>query len=788
MNYASSAFKNRALKISLICLFAILGRPVLEGRFSAANSDPAKGEVITFFQPKLLEASELDDDSISVIVTGTTFNAAKNGVIGVGGEITAELPLINAVGAEILGVDLVELGAHPGIATVIKNEVVAASAEKIADYGSAPNKIQISNSLPAQVGVDQLHAQGITGQGVTIAVLDSGNFVPPELRATFGDAVGERMLGQADFVDEGDCPLTAAGFTQNGNYCLTNWETSYDPNGHGSHVTGIIWNPYREEVSGQSLAIAPEAKILSVRVLDEDGVGDYIDVIEGIQYVIDNKDLYGIDVINISLSANVSVPYFADPLNRAVEAAWAAGLTVVTAAGNSGNGPLTVSVPGNDPYVITVGALNTQLTPANFDDDRIPFWSGNGPTHDGFIKPDIVAPGTDIVSIMYLDPTGSNSPEITDTYPEFSQTESLFVMNGTSMSTAVVSGVVALMKQANPSLTPDQIKYRLMASAKAAETDNGDPAFNVLQQGAGRVWAPDAVTSTAIPNDSANQGMDLAADLANPSMPVSPPTGSDSDGDGVDDLLDLCPYTPLDVVANEIGCFGDLNTSPADSDGDGIPDIRDLDSDNDGKSDLKESGFDTAFINSVDQNGNGQIDAGVELGANGAADLLERSADSGVPKYLILDSDGNGSLDFTASRYHYQGPIKRKKTKDGKRELYEMIDPVSDKSIIVGLTDTDDNSWLDLEQANLDNLIIDDVPIDVDLSVDGSGRYFWGGGRYFWGGGRYFWGGGRYFWGGGRYFWGGGLFAGELQLSDGNTSVESNMWQPDRQGEPRTDS
>ena len=127
-----------------------------------------------------------------------------------------------------------------------------------------------------------------------------------------------------------------------------------------------------------------------------------------------------------------------DPLNRAAEAAWAAGIVVVAAAGNQGPGPETITVPGSDPYVITVGAIDGQRTPGYWGDDVVPAWSSTGPTLYGFAKPDVLAPGANLVSFMYNDHDNvANSARLVQEHPDYSATSSLFRMNGTSMATAV---------------------------------------------------------------------------------------------------------------------------------------------------------------------------------------------------------------------------------------------------------------------------------------------------------------------------------------------------------------
>jgi serine protease AprX len=238
-------------------------------------------------------------------------------------------------------------------------------------------------------------------------------------------------------------------------------------------------------------------------------------VVKGIQFVVQQASRFNVRVMNLSLSAPADVPYFVDPLNRAVEAAWLRGITVVAAAGNDGPDPGSVTVPGNDPYVITVGAVDSNRTPGYWADDTLPAWSASGPTGDGFVKPDLLAPGVNIITFMHKDAADpSRSQRIVQLHPDNAATSSLFRMNGTSMSAAVASGVAALILDANPGLEPDQVKYRLMASARPAAM--GQPlalVYPIFRQGTGRIWAPDAVLGTFNRRLSGNPGMDLRADL-----------------------------------------------------------------------------------------------------------------------------------------------------------------------------------------------------------------------------------------------------------------------------------
>ncbi|MEK7328468.1 MAG: S8 family peptidase, partial [Chloroflexota bacterium] len=380
------------------------------------------------------------------------------------------------------------------------------------------------NPVTIDIGADRLHqtlsSSGvpIRGSGVTVAVVDSGVYFDSDVKKDLSNQVQKLFVGQADFVNsicqtyqKNNREYSIGG--QYPDYCWLPSSNSTDGYGHGTHVAGTICNNETDYGTGVFLGIAPEANILSVRVLENDGYGSYETVIKGIQFVVANRSTYNVRVMNLSLSAQATVPYFADPLNRAVEQAWANGVVVLAAAGNSGPGAETITVPGNDPYIITVGAINGNRTPGYWADDFVPAWSASGPTRDGFVKPDILAPGSQIVSYMYNDPSGINTQRLVQIHPDNSVTASLFRMNGTSMAPGIASGVVALMLQAHPEWTPDQVKFRLMYTARPALDDQGELAYSVLQQGAGRIWAPEAVLAE-VPIGNANEGMDLNADLA----------------------------------------------------------------------------------------------------------------------------------------------------------------------------------------------------------------------------------------------------------------------------------
>src|SRR2546426_8028145 len=243
---------------------------------------------------------------------------------------------------------------------------------------------------------------GLDGTGIGVALIDSGIYPVIATSTTISNpdliwvnlvtsAYGPRLLYSQSFVP---------GTTDTSDYY-----------GHGTHVAGIVsgagWNSYGNHYTHMFKGIAPNANLINLRALDQNGAGTDSSVIAAIQAAISLKSTYNIRVINLSLGRQVYESYTLDPLCQAVEAAWNAGIVVVVAAGNQGRndsagteGYGTIAVPGNDPYAITVGAMKTAGTPTR-SDDTIASYSSKGPTaYDYVVKPDIVAPGNQIISAL----------------------------------------------------------------------------------------------------------------------------------------------------------------------------------------------------------------------------------------------------------------------------------------------------------------------------------------------------------------------------------------------------
>jgi serine protease AprX len=363
---------------------------------------------------------------------------AETHVRGKGGRIVGSSTLLGASVAELTPAQIRSLANDPAISKIhIDAEVKAsASVADTAPAGSTPIVFQQST------GATQAWQQGDTGRGVTVAVLDSGI-------DTNAAAFGGRVRARVDFVDPAN-------------------PSQGDPAGHGTHVAGIV----AASRSFASPGIAPDASLVSVRVLDPSGNSRVSTVIRGLEWTIAHKNALGIRVVTLALGATASGSYRDDPLAAAAEAAWRSGLVVVVAAGNSGPGAGTVSTPGIDPLVLTVGATDDAGTPSTRD-DVVPSWSSQGPTADGLAKPDLLAPGRKIVSVRV---PGSTIEQALPTHIESAQ---LFRLSGTSEAAAVAAGTAALLAEHNHQASPDQIKASLVRNAR--QLAQGGSELNVAQ-------------------------------------------------------------------------------------------------------------------------------------------------------------------------------------------------------------------------------------------------------------------------------------------------------------------
>jgi serine protease AprX len=354
------------------------------------------------------------------------------------------------------GVQIVKRLAGGAVLAANGDEITRLSADAAIDHlsGDVPVKtaMSISNQSTAadqtRAGVSGLLGIGaipaVNGQGIVVAVIDSGISAHAAL---VGKVIASVSLVPGD-------PSVEDGF------------------GHGTHVAGIIagngWVA-RNVTALYNGGIAPGAQLVSIRVLGADGVGRTSDVIAGIEWAIAHRDQYKIRVINLSLGHPVMEPAETDPLCQAVAAAVRAGITVVAAAGNDGVAPNGSRIlggimsPGNSPWAITVGALNTWGT-AKRSDDTVATYSSRGPTRfDMGVKPDVAAPGNRLIS---LEADGAYLPSAYSAlHKAGSDTNAYMQLSGTSMAAPIVSGGAALLLQGTPTMIPAQVKMVLQAGA-----------------------------------------------------------------------------------------------------------------------------------------------------------------------------------------------------------------------------------------------------------------------------------------------------------------------------------
>ncbi len=309
-------------------------------------------------------------DRQSIIIQGKDLAAVKLAVQSVGGEITHELGVINAVSAQLTSKQIMAMRSHAQVRQVYANRTADVAGQVFDTH------------YPTLIGADDLHSQGIKGQGVTVEVLDTGLWSKAPL---IDNSEGNfRVLAQYDVILDRMDPSHYEG----GDFA----NDVHDGSGHGSHITSIALSS-GETDDGYYNGVAPMADLVAIRAFDADGNGQYADVIRGIDWVVAHKEEYNIRVLNLSFSAPPRSYYWEDPLNQAVMAAWKAGIVVVASAGNTGPDPMTVGAPGNVPYIITVGAMTDNYTPEDGSDNVLASFSTAGSTHSGFVKPEVVAPG-----------------------------------------------------------------------------------------------------------------------------------------------------------------------------------------------------------------------------------------------------------------------------------------------------------------------------------------------------------------------------------------------------------
>lgn len=357
---------------------------------------------------------------IPVIVIYKEDKKIKEGKIStLSNKLHCNLPIVNGCACEMSINSILELTADPDV------EFISYDAKVFA----------VMDVARKAIGADLNLETGYTGKNVTVAIIDTG--ISPHADLIYPN---NRIVGFKDFVN--------------------NETRAYDDNGHGTHCAGILaGNGYASK--GKYKGIAPEANILSIKVLDENGNGNTSDILSTVQWIIDNKEVYKTRIINISLGAIAQYREKRDPLVKAANRAIDNNLIVVAAVGNSGPLRNTILSPATSRHVISVGALDDKRTP-EINDDVIAEFSSRGPTLDRIRKPDLIAPGVNIMSLSNTSLTSYGS------------------LSGTSMSAPMVSGAAALLLNENPNYTHFDIKRKLLSACSRIKASSYDQGAGVL--------------------------------------------------------------------------------------------------------------------------------------------------------------------------------------------------------------------------------------------------------------------------------------------------------------------
>jgi hypothetical protein len=437
--------------VTTILVFALLIGTAWTGRASVARVD---------VDPAL----HAGDVALIQVAAGTAWTVAADLTSAGATDVTA-FDSVNVVSARL---------SDQALATVASDRAVlrATTDARVAAVGGGRNGKDLdrvgSQSTKDSIGIAAINAADVwpltTGAGVVVALMDSGIGAHPDLP-------NGKVIARVDLAND-----NASGL---------------DPAGHGTHLAGIIAG-HGTEFRG----VAPDARLVDIRVLDQSGGGTLLSVVAGFEWLLDNRAALGIRVLNLSFGTTQTSSYHADLLAALAESAWFAGVTVVAAAGNDGDEVGTISTPGADPFIITAGSFDDQGT-RNEQDDRQSAFSSRGPTKDGFTKPDVLAPGRRVVSLRA---TGSQAaPLQPDVEPGRSgkNSNNLYTrMSGTSVSSAMVAGVAALVLSFHASYTPTKTKGAIVALGRSI---TGSPTKVVMAPSA--VFAlPRTVNSQLLPS------------------------------------------------------------------------------------------------------------------------------------------------------------------------------------------------------------------------------------------------------------------------------------------------
>ena len=446
------------------------------GRFTARMRGVLAASLAALLLVPLAPAAEALGESLRVVIVGRDAGTTARLVEGAGGSVEHVLPIIDGVVAEV----------PEGRLSLLENKVDVfpdrAVTMQSASYGAA-----LGTVYPTEVGATSTWADGNTGEGVTVALVDTGVAEVPDL--------ADRVVATANFSDE---------------------QTHQDTYGHGTFQAGLIAGTGTSS-DGAYVGVAPGADLLSVKVAGADGSTSLGRVLAGVQLVDHAAEEFGVRVALLAIDSESPLPPDLDPLSLALRRLWAHGVVVVVPAGNGGPGAETIASPGEDPWLLTAGSVDDLGTP-EVDDDVPAESSARGPTRWGDDKPDLAAPGEHLVSVRAPGST------VDTEYASARVDDAYFRGSGTSMAAAVTAGAAALLLAERPGLRPDQVKALLTATATGIAAGEADAT------GAGVV---DVAAAIAFDGDLPD--LPDVPDLGDAIPPFTPPGlafGWSSDDDG----------------------------------------------------------------------------------------------------------------------------------------------------------------------------------------------------------------------------------------------------------------
>jgi serine protease AprX len=463
--------RNQALKRGLLAVivFALAAPLAASARDSGGSWHPS------YLAPSLARAAQQTPNArVPVIVqSADSGGEAADALKELAVDSTRKLNVIDGASGTVVASDLPELAKeHDLVITPDQPMVFDAKPDafknlKAPSHGKPGGPFSSDQAWTAAVGVNGLWPY-LPGNGRTGGSTPSIAFVDSGIDASRADFSG-RVLAA---VNLSTLPDNSPG----------------DGRGHGTIVAGIAAGA----AAGHAGA-APTAGIVSLDVMDDQGMARTSDVIAAAQWILKNRKQYDIRVANFSLHAASPTSFRWDPLDKAVEKLWLAGVVVVAASGNQGVGGQPTAMayaPGNDPFVITVGALDIHSS-ANPERADVAPWSAWGYTLDGFAKPELSAPGRAIVGPV---PAGSTLAAEKPGQVVRTREGTYMTLSGTSLSAPIVAGIAADLLAFRPWLTPDQVKGALMHEAQALRK------VKTLAAGVGEVNAPAALLLPFPPN------------------------------------------------------------------------------------------------------------------------------------------------------------------------------------------------------------------------------------------------------------------------------------------------